>query len=44
VPISPNKLRQRLAIAPGLSAWKVANTERISSGFYTSQAMELNLQ
>ena len=44
VPISPNKLRQQLAIAPALSAWKVANTERISSGFYTSQAMQLNLQ
>ncbi len=44
VPISPIKLRQRLATAPELSAWKVANTQRVSSGFYTSQAMELNLQ
>jgi magnesium-protoporphyrin O-methyltransferase len=44
VPIAPKNLRQRLAIAPALSQWKVNGTERISSGFYTSQAMELTRQ
>jgi magnesium-protoporphyrin O-methyltransferase len=44
VPVSPVDLRQRLAIAPALSEWKVAKTQRVSSGFYTSQAMELTLQ
>ncbi|MBX7483535.1 magnesium protoporphyrin IX methyltransferase [Qipengyuania qiaonensis] len=38
VPVSEAQLRRKLA---RLSNWRVARTERISSGFYTSQAMEL---
>jgi magnesium-protoporphyrin O-methyltransferase len=34
-------LRRRLAQAPGLIGWRVGRTQRIASGFYTSQAMEL---
>jgi magnesium-protoporphyrin O-methyltransferase len=35
------RLRRAIAAAPGLSAWRVGRTVRISSGFYKSQAMEL---
>lgn len=38
VPVAEDELRQRLA---SLSGWRIGRTERISSGFYTSQAMEL---
>lgn len=38
VPIAERDLRRRLT---RLAGWKVGRTERISSGFYTSQAMEL---
>lgn len=44
VPIYERELRQRLATAPALTHWKVAQTLRIKSGFYTSQAVELTLQ
>ncbi len=44
VPIYERELRQRLATAPALTPWKVAQTLRIKSGFYTSQAVELTLQ
>jgi len=40
-PVAEAKLRQRIAASPSLSAWQVARTTRIASGFYTSQAMEL---
>lgn len=39
VPIAEEELRQR--IAERIPGWNVARTERVSSGFYTSQAMEL---
>lgn len=38
VPIAEDELRLRLA---SLSEWTIGRTKRISSGFYTSQAMEL---
>ena len=39
VPIAEADLRRR--IAEHIPGWDVARTERVSSGFYTSQAMEL---
>jgi magnesium-protoporphyrin O-methyltransferase len=38
VPIAESDLRARLA---QLSGWSIGRTQRISSGFYTSQALEL---
>ena len=38
MPVAESDLRQRLA---SLSGWQIGRTQRISSGFYTSQAMEL---
>lgn len=38
IPVAETELRQRLA---SISGWRVGRTERVSSGFYTSQAMEL---
>lgn len=38
IPVAEAELRRRLSAIPG---WKVRRSERISSGFYTSQAMEL---
>ncbi len=40
-PISHGKLSRLLASEPDLAAWKPARTQRIASGFYTSQALEL---
>lgn len=40
-PIGPAALVRRIAADPGLAAWRTARTQRIASGFYTSQAMEL---
>jgi magnesium-protoporphyrin O-methyltransferase len=41
VPVSEGTLRQRIAAHPQLAGWCCGRTERISSGFYKSQAMEL---
>jgi magnesium-protoporphyrin O-methyltransferase len=40
-PISEQSLRRRLAAEPALGSWRVGRTQRVNSGFYTSQAMEL---
>ncbi len=40
-PVSENGLRKRIAAAPELRQWKIQRMERIASGFYTSQALEL---
>lgn len=40
-PVLPSALWHRLAHEPGLASWNVAHSERVSSGFYTSQAVEL---
>jgi magnesium-protoporphyrin O-methyltransferase len=41
VPVTESGLRRLVAAEPGLSSWQVERTERIASGFYTSQAMEV---
>lgn len=38
VPVAEGELRERLA---RLSGWSIGRTQRIASGFYTSQALEL---
>jgi magnesium-protoporphyrin O-methyltransferase len=40
-PVSENRLRSLIAAQPGLQGWRAARTQRVASGFYTSQAMEL---
>jgi magnesium-protoporphyrin O-methyltransferase len=40
-PVAERALRHLLATDDGLSRWRAARTERIASGFYTSQAFEL---
>ena len=41
VPISERTLRKHLGREPSLQQWRVGRTQRIASGFYKSQAMEL---
>lgn len=41
VPVAERALRHRLDAHPELLAWDISRSERIASGFYTSQAMEL---
>lgn len=40
-PVGEATLRRAIAAHAGLSGWRVHRTERVMSGFYTSQAMEL---
>jgi magnesium-protoporphyrin O-methyltransferase len=40
-PVAESALRHMLATDDGLALWKAERTERIASGFYTSQAFEL---
>jgi magnesium-protoporphyrin O-methyltransferase len=40
-PVAEKALRRLLATDPHLRSWPLARTERIVSGFYTSQAVEL---
>jgi magnesium-protoporphyrin O-methyltransferase len=40
-PVSPAAIHRLLSAEPGLARWRPARTERIASGFYTSQALEL---
>lgn len=40
-PVGEAALRRRIAGEAGLEGWRVGRTERVSRGFYTSQAMEL---
>lgn len=40
-PVSEVALRSAIGAHPGLVDWQIGRTEKISSGFYTSQAMEL---
>lgn len=42
VPVAPRDLLRRVAAEPDLNSFQVGRTQRIASGFYTSQAMELN--
>ena len=41
VPVAESDLRTRLARHPETQAWRPGRTERVASGFYTSQALEL---
>jgi len=43
-PAAERPLRQRIASSPALAGWAPSRTKKISSGFYTSQAMELRPQ
>jgi magnesium-protoporphyrin O-methyltransferase len=40
-PVAEGALRRMLATDDGLLRWRAARTERVVSGFYTSQALEL---
>lgn len=40
-PVSESSLRGLISNANTLTGWKIDRTEKISSGFYTSQAMEI---
>jgi magnesium-protoporphyrin O-methyltransferase len=40
-PVAEHALRRMLATDDGLALWQPARTQRVSSGFYTSQAFEL---
>jgi magnesium-protoporphyrin O-methyltransferase len=40
-PISERTLRRHLEAEPALQGWRVGRTQRVTSGFYKSQAMEL---
>ena len=40
-PVGESGLRKRIAQEQALQGWQIGRTERIVSGFYTSQAMEL---
>ena len=41
VPVAEQQLRRLLAAEPHLQAWSSGRTQRVASGFYTSQALEL---
>lgn len=41
VPVAHKKLHRLIDTQPQLADWRPARTQRISSGFYTSQALEL---
>ncbi len=40
-PMSEAALRERLRRAEGLATWQAGRTQRVASGFYTSQALEV---
>jgi magnesium-protoporphyrin O-methyltransferase len=40
-PVAESALRRMLATDDGLARWHIGATERVKSGFYTSQALEL---
>lgn len=41
VPAGMKSLARQIVKEPGLSGWSIGRTERVMSGFYTSQAIEL---
>jgi magnesium-protoporphyrin O-methyltransferase len=41
VPADIDQLCREIAAEPGLGGWRIARTERVMNGFYTSQALEL---
>ncbi len=40
-PVGPKSVRQRIAASPALKDWSVGRIERVKSGFYISEAIEL---
>jgi magnesium-protoporphyrin O-methyltransferase len=40
-PLSEVALRRRLVAEPALAGWRIGRTQRVASGFYTSQALEI---
>ena len=40
-PVSESRLRRAIVDEPALGGWRCGRTNRVASGFYTSQAMEL---
>jgi magnesium-protoporphyrin O-methyltransferase len=40
-PVAEKSLRRMIAADPALGGWRVGRSERVASGFYTSQALEL---
>jgi magnesium-protoporphyrin O-methyltransferase len=40
-PVTETSLCKAIEAAPALKDWRIGRTRRISSGFYTSQALEL---
>ena len=40
-PVTEQRLRAAIAAEPAFAGWSVGRTQRIASGFYTSQALEL---
>ena len=40
-PVTETRLRRAIETTPALSNWRIGRSDRIVSGFYTSQAMEL---
>lgn len=43
VPVATTALRHLIRHEPGLAGWRLERSQRVSSGFYTSQAMELRV-
>ncbi len=41
VPVTLEGLARAIAAAPELSGWRIGRTQRVQSGFYTSQALEI---
>ena len=41
VPVAPERMHRMLAQTLGPLGWRLARTQRVSRGFYTSQAQEL---
>jgi magnesium-protoporphyrin O-methyltransferase len=41
VPVPPKELRRRIGEQPALRGWSIGREQRITRGFYTSQALEL---
>lgn len=43
-PVAPKAISRLVENEPGLTCWSIGQTQRVASGFYTSQAMELRRQ
>jgi magnesium-protoporphyrin O-methyltransferase len=41
VPVAERRLHDAIGAAPALAGWRIGRTLRVSSGFYTSQALEI---